>query len=368
MAPLQTKKKEETPSSWWEKVSRAENSFLAYWSAQDDILLYKISGTAQRTLLKQIEENSFSNIIWKFAKFLFILFTIYQVAYGTYQNILYSIGTEDSSTNHFFHYGVVIAYLDFWRQPHLILTLHSITGTLFLLSCMLQVGIVRYTLFGENSKRVQFHRRLGLFSIVNSLIASSCGIWLSFRTLYGTEVVYLLGTATWFYFTAMTLFRGLQKQWLAHSRWALGLQHIGLMFVTTRMYAPLFLYLGFSVGDSYHWGVWCAGVTALLGFGFIERSRQDVLSTRLKNLETKGHPSTEKQDLEYSSFYQLFNRCVFWFLFALIFIGAPVLRYSTFLDSWVSLNVWLGIQAGLLLPFYFLLLSQNVTSKSVITK
>mmetsp|Transcript_11091 Transcript_11091/g.13727 ORF Transcript_11091/g.13727 Transcript_11091/m.13727 type:complete len:368 (-) Transcript_11091:92-1195(-) len=349
--------------TWWSYVTRAENSFLAYWSAESDVLLYETSDQQQRQILKELPNaHSFVaplvvSLLWKSLKFLFVLFSIYQVVYGTYQNLLYSMHAEGSSSNHFFHYGAVTAYLDFWRQPHLILTIHSVCGTFFLLSCMLQVGIVRFTLFGSKVNRVQFHRKLGLFSIINSLIASSCAIWLSFRALFGTEIVYLLGTATWFYFTAMTIIRALQKQWIAHSRWALALQQIGLMFVTTRIYAPLYLFLGASVDDSYHWGVWSAGVTALFGFCYLERSRQEVIF----QLMTRKDRSLPKRDLQYASQYQFFNRAMFWFLFAIIFVGAPLLRYSAILHPWIDVNVWLTIQAGLLLPFYFFLMSQNLT-------
>ena len=152
----------------------------------------------------------------------------------------------------------------------------------------------------------------------------------------------------------MTIVRALQKEWIAHSRWALALQQAGLMFVTTRIFSPIYLYLGFSTGDSYHMGVWSAGFCALFGFCYLERNRQEVIR-KLVDSE-----KLQQTNIESAFFHRQYSRILFWLLFALIFVGAPLLRFTNLLDDYVDVNTWLAIQGTLLLSFYFIVMYMNI--------
>jgi hypothetical protein len=339
-------------------LTKPENTFFQYWSPRDDVLSLKLLPGIQRQLL--VQNKTTTGIIWKFSKLLFVLFTIYQVSYGTYQNLRYSVGFEDASLAHFFHYGFVTATLDFWRQPHFILTVHSIFGGVFLLCCIAQVSMVEFTLISNSGKNAYIHRSLGIVTVMCSLIASCCAIWLSFRALYGTEIIYLLGTTTWLFFTLMVLIRAMQRQWLSHSRWAIGLQQLGIMFVTTRIFAPILLGLGMTVADSYHWGVWGAGVTALLYFGYIEGSRQRVLTSLLESGSAKKDTTIVK-DFTYSTLRFVVARSFFWFFGAFVFGGAPAIYYFPDYFAWADLSTILAAQAVFLIGFYVIYFVNSVT-------
>ena len=343
--------------SWLGRFSRAENFFLGYWNASEDILLRPIAPGTQRKLLASVYRPK-PNLSWAsrlilVAQVLFFIFTLYQVVFGTYQSVLFSFGHPEGATNHFFHYGIVTTYLDFWRQPHLVLAIHGVSGTIFLVTCLLQVALVRVTLFPSTSGRSdgsKFHRWLGSVCLLSSLFASSSAIVLSFRALHGTEIVYLLGTSSWFFFTVMTIIRGVQGHWIAHSRWALALQQIGLMFVSTRLFAPLLLYLNVPIEHAYHWAVWLAGATAIGMFGISERARQNVLVQRLDS-------RNQTPNLEHSSTYEPLHRAMFWSLLLGVFIGAPLLFYVPSLSMMKSLtDSWLVTQATLLFLFFSVLI------------
>ena len=303
-------------------------------------------------MIRHIFSPMTTSLVFKLLKTIFVLFTIYQVSYGTLQNIQHSLGA--GSTNHFFHYGIVTAYLDFWRQPQLPLTIHSICGGLYLLACLLQTTTL--------SHRFKFHRYLGYFTIINSFIASSMAIWLSYRTLYGTEVIYLFGTLTWFFFTFMTILRALQKQWISHSRWGHGLQQVGIMFVTTRIFSPIYLWFGASVADSYHWGVWSAGSFALLYFGVSERFRQNAIRKILEDDFNRKDKLLVKDDT-LLTFRSLIGKAFFFALGTAVFIGAPLLRYTNVLTPYVTLEAWLKLQTVVICTFYLSYMTNTIVVK-----
>lgn len=348
-----------------------ENLFHTFWSPEEDVLSCPGSPAVQRNALKQYDDHSLEKkrrkgVHWRFRlstlKWLFVLFTAYQIVYGTYHNVVYCLKDVQlldglPSSIHDFRYLFVATTLNFSRQSHWLLLFHSVFGGIYLLSCFYQTSMVRSLLSPSESSTflgmsgTKLHQRVGKICLFSSLMASSSAWILSFRALYGTETIYLLGTSLWVYTTLITYYRAKQNQWISHSRWALTLQELGIMFTTTRIYAPLFLMLGFSTPDSYHWGVWGAGFTALMMLIYNEKSRQDHLlfirrreAARISSSQTQDSNSLQLHSSELIPVGQspvgiLLAKSFVVILLLFVFVGAPLLYHNQWMDYQLKYSV-----------------------------
>lgn len=327
----------------WERATLPENLFCSLWAPSSDplvtvgttdseevTLLAKATAEARET---QEARGAARRWAWTALVWTFVLFTLYQIGYGTLHNVVFCLrdsGLLEGAADpvHHFQYGLVATYLDFGRQSHWVLLAHSLSAGPFLMACLVQTSSVERVLFsGTASPAV--HRRLGLFTLLCSALASSTAWLLSFRALYDTEIIYLLGTSIWLLCTAMALVRAKQRRWIAHSRWAATLQELGIMFTTTRVVAPICLRCGLTTADSYFWGVWGAGASAVVMLFFGERRRLRV--TRLI-LERDGLSTAQAAPLVASSAMGFLGMAMGVAIVAVVFVGAPLLRFTQVLE------------------------------------
>ena len=334
-----------------------ETLFTVLWPPADDLLAAKYTAGEERAALRGVEEETEKRLAgWSAvlrllrSAFLwgFVAFTFYQIVYGTVQNVVMcleelSLIKGRANPVHHFQYFLIDATLDFSRQSHWILLSHSVSAGIFILLSFLQTSSVRSVLFSANANPA-YHRLVGSICLFCSLIASASAWILSFRALYGTEAIYLMGTSIWLLCTIMAFVRAKQRRWIAHSRWALTLQEIGVMFSTTRIIAPLCLLAGTTIGDSYHWAVWGAGVTAMLIFAYGETNRQQLTAMILQReaaKKGKRGPSLAAPPALIAELWQGYLGKVMTFsLIAFVFGGAPLIRYT---DLGLAVSAFVGL-------------------------
>lgn len=332
--------------SLWEKMTLPENLFCSLWAPSSDPLV--TDGTTvqqERTLLAKTSEEerkqqeargAARRWAWTALVWAFVLFTLYQIVYGSLHNVVFCLQDSglmegEASSAHHFQYGIVTTYLDFGRQSHWLLLVHSLSAGPFLMACLVQTSSVERVLFSADSNAAAAvrHRRLGKVILVCSTLAASTAWLLSFRALYDTEIVYLLGTSVWLLCTVMAFVRAKQRRWIAHSRWATTLQEIGIMFTTTRFIAPICLRCGLTTADSYFWGVWGAGASAVLMLLFGERRR---LRLTTSILQREGLSSQQAVPLVASSAMGYLGMAMGVGIVIVVFVGAPLLRFTRALD------------------------------------
>eukprot|EP00295_Goniomonas_pacifica_P017656 CAMPEP_0175854048 /NCGR_PEP_ID=MMETSP0107_2-20121207/27146_1 /TAXON_ID=195067 ORGANISM="Goniomonas pacifica, Strain CCMP1869" /NCGR_SAMPLE_ID=MMETSP0107_2 /ASSEMBLY_ACC=CAM_ASM_000203 /LENGTH=159 /DNA_ID=CAMNT_0017169839 /DNA_START=367 /DNA_END=846 /DNA_ORIENTATION=- len=134
----------------------------------------------------------------------------------------------------------------------------------------------------------------------------------------------------------MTLLRGKQRDVVAHSRWAIALQQVGLMFITSRMIYPVCIAAGLSVADSYFIGVWAAGILAFFVFyrqaGNVEETVGRLAIGPQYRHETTGKPPPLVGLQQF--FFRLLFVAVFLFSPYAYLTSAPQLReHGTVLEA-----------------------------------
>eukprot|EP01006_Ploeotia_vitrea_P040809 TRINITY_DN66462_c6_g1_i1.p1 TRINITY_DN66462_c6_g1~~TRINITY_DN66462_c6_g1_i1.p1 ORF type:complete len:512 (+),score=21.41 TRINITY_DN66462_c6_g1_i1:29-1564(+) len=330
-----------------------EAIFPTFWYRSDDTV--QIASDAQvkhqRKYTLKLFESKKTVPYWLLATFI-LLYTLWNVGYGVYHNILYYFELVPRSNPiwgiHRFQYVFFDSILDFRGQSHLLLLIHSVGGALFLPACLIHTTIVPYTVGAKTAKGTRIHRWLGTFTLIGSFIASTTAFVLSWQTLYGTALIYLLGSAMWVLSTVLTAVRARERDLLLHRRWALVLQEIGLMFTTSRLIYPVLLAFGMSIPNAYFWGVWGAGVLAFGHFSWAEGRSNKVLAElmakkadiQISTDDSKDPPvskihigggdkaAAHSLEITYSPLYGLLG-CAFCIFFFGVFLVSLMLWYAS---------------------------------------
>ena len=320
----------------------AENYLYSVFNLQE--VENNPSSPTQKRILSQYLPTSRPSFFTSIFILAFTLYTTYQILYGIYNNVQYSLWRLEylkEEPEHDFQYFIVDKVtLNFTSQPHAILLLHSIFGGVFLLLSFIQTYFLSFTL--SSPQTLPYHKQIGKICLISSLISSFCACILSANAIHGTELTYLLGTSSWFFFTLMTFIRIKQKNYLSHSRWANALQQVGVMFTTTRIIAPLAFYFGISKEDSYHYGVLGAGALAHFLFYYFESNRLEILN-KISSSITTPQPLADRS-------FMIYHRIYMWSLGTMAFVLTPLLRFTSLFDNtFISVDLLYKLEATMLI-------------------
>ena len=162
----------------YEKVDLGENKKTAI---EREIILRKLR-----------KEHLGPNLIRGGCLALIVLWTFYMMMEGNMNNI-------QANQPHYFDY-IYHKTFYYFDHPYFALLLHSLNGTVFLLSAFYQIFS---SSFFENPL---LHRRIGYACLFTSSFVSTASLVLSVKALYNTAPMYVFAAFLWVMFTFMTWF------------------------------------------------------------------------------------------------------------------------------------------------------------------